>query len=253
MLFNQEEQCGVREEDLNLTNLVLDKKIQIESEEPSESFCGIAWTSFICKHEGKKPYKDFIVDTIEYIVETYKERYNAKYAATRKPGFYQQPAVPYIPMIEPCDMPPIDNVYISKPEPFSWMIRAEHLPVLGLDPSKDCCDEYGLHPEECPKCKYACFDINIYKKNEKNYEIEFHSYMSGVNIYWEIYREAKKALEEDGFIHYRFPYLMLFEGITVYDDDEETQKIVGVMNGNEHTIKYIYNEYIMREICTFLA
>jgi hypothetical protein len=233
---------------------LLNQEEQQEEEPPNSSEYCIAWTTFTCKHEGKKSYKDFIIDTIDYIVETYKERYNAKYAATRKPCYYQQPAVPYIPMLEPCDMPPIDNVHVSKPKPFRWIIRAEHLDHEPLDPS-----------EEWPK--YACFDINIYKNNEKYYQIEFHSYsseksyekeflrnyMSGVNVYWEIYRETKKALEEDGFIHYRYPYLMLFEGITVYDDDEETQKIVGVMNGNEHTIKYIYNEYIMREICTFLA
>ena len=192
--------------------------------------------NFVFSHNQNESTKNFLIYTIDYALNKYKETYNKKF----KENMQIYAGKPYL-FSNSCDMPEITDVYISKANPFNWNIISHHKKPLRSPSMTDCV--YDIIVRSTPSQNN--FEINIYSNTETDYIIEFNNFNHSINAYFDLFREIEQYLRE-GPIQSRLPYLYLH---TLYHESSQESNFDTVY---PHIGKYLFNIYGGREICSYL-
>jgi hypothetical protein len=189
----------------------------------------------------KKEYNDiqlnYIVNVINRNLGTCKDKYNAKYLLENSARKSNPDMI--ISMFDLCNMPPIKNISVVKGDTYNWTVVTEH-----EEPKREGVDDIEMHYSTKSKNCYYEFEINIYKC-EKCYIVEFHNYQGNSAAFWDLFYETKKDIEDMRIIE-RLPYLKLMTSSLKSNDREKTMFAT-------HIDRYVFNECICKELCTFLS
>lgn len=142
---------------------------------------------------------------------------------------------------------PIKSINVIKKNPFYWIIEVKHQEPERLAGWPDTLYEVIKND----KLLSVTIDVRIYVDSNSQSDNEYHIYINRYNgrshVYHDFKNNVTSYLEEERkkykLVALRMPLIMLSEGL----DYEKKQTVTGPI------IKYLFNEYNIREICAYIG